>query len=213
MSKTRRTAHRLASALFASSLLLSGCASAPPASVKPGPFEPLGAGEGFLVVQVDTELGIERLQADRAVIARDLQPGEHLWLIRLPAGRYRWSEVRLTAQWHGTKTIRPETFTARDDREFSFDVEAGAVNYPGEIVIRLRDDDAGIVDGLSLRNRNHSAIAVRTLAKTHAPLLAAHPIRYAGESGDEFLQYYTRMRAESPASREASASNEVGGED
>ena len=174
--------------------LLACASSAPPASVTPGPFEPLASDEGFLVVQIDSDLGVERLQAGSGVIARDLQPGRHLWLVRMKVGTYRWSGVRLLAQSQVDNMIRPESVGVLNEKEFEFDVEAGAVNYPGELVIRMNEPESGIVSGVLVRNRNHSAMAIRKLSKSHAPLLAAHPIRYAGSSGDEFLQFYTRER-------------------
>ena len=184
----------LLSAFLLSIGLLACASSAPPASVMPGAFEPLASDEGFLVVQVDNDLAIERLHAGSHVLVRDLQPGQHLWLIRMKAGTYRWSGVRLLAQSQGGSTIRPEAVGVLDEKEFEFDVEAGAVNYPGEIVIRMDAPQYGIESGITIRNRNHSAMAIRKLSKSHTALLAAHSIRYSGSSADEFLQFYTRAR-------------------
>ena len=181
-------------AFFLALGLLACASSAPPPSVKPGPFEPLKSDEGFLVVQIDSDLGIERLDAGTRVVVRDLQPGQHLWMIRMQAGSYHWTGVRLIAQSHGTKVIRPDTVGVLEKKEFEFGVEAGAVNYPGEIVIRMDAPEYGLESGVTFRNRNHSAMAIRKLSKSHAALLAAHPIRYSGSGADGFLQFYTRAR-------------------
>jgi len=174
--------------------LLGACAGAPPAIVVPGAFDPLEPGVGFLVVQIDSDLGVERIQAGGIVMAQDLHAGRHIWLVRMKEGPYRWTDVRLVAAQSRDATIRPEAITVKNEREFVFEVEAGQLNYPGEIVIRMRDPDRGIAAGVTVRNRNHSAMALRKLMKTHSELVAAHPARYAGWSGDEFLQFYTRER-------------------
>lgn len=174
--------------------VLAGCASSPPVAVPPGAFEPLAADEGFFVVGVDTEVAVERIAAGGQVFATELQPGQHLWLVRMKAGSARWTAVDLVPQLQADTTIRPKAGGVLNEREFEFEIEAGAVNYAGDLVIRLRSARYGIGSGFTVRNRNHSAMAIRKLAKTHAELLAAHPIRYAGSSGDEFLEHYTSVR-------------------
>ena len=185
---------RTAVVLFLTAAFVVACASGPPVAITPGAFEPLADHEGFLVVQVDTDVAVEVLRMDDFVVARELQPGQHLWLVRMKEGRHRWTAVRLLPQRPGDDPIRLEAEGVLNEQEFDFDLKAGAVNYPGEIVIRLEAPEYGIGSGVTVRNRNHSAIAVRKLLKSHPALLAAHPIRYAGSSGDEFLQVYTRER-------------------
>lgn len=173
---------------------LSGCAGGPPPAVPPVPGQTLGGDEGFVVIQVDSELAIERLEANGRPIAFGLQPGQHLWLVRMRAGRQCWTAVRFEIQASNERSIRPEAKGVLNEKEFEFTVEAGAINYPGEIIVRMNAPEYGARSGFSVRNRNHSAIAIRKLMKTHADLLEAHPIRYAGSSGDEFLQFYTKER-------------------
>lgn len=182
-------------ALLGLLVLIVACAGGPPLAVKPGPFEPLAEGEGFLVVQVDTDLAIERIAAGSRPIVRDLQPGRHLWLVRMKAGKMRWTALELVAQAGRDRSIELESRGVLNEREFDFDVEAGALNYPGEIVVRMHTPEWGVGAGVSVRNRNHSAMAIRRLSKSHPELVAAHPIRYAGSSGDEFLQFYTQKRS------------------
>lgn len=174
--------------------LFAGCASAPPAAVRPGPFEPLEKGVGFLVIQIDAEVGIARLDLDGWAVVRDLQAGQHLWLVRMKAGNYRWTAARLAPQNVASGMIETKQIDVLDQEEFEFEVEAGQVNYPGEIVVWLADQEDGIWGGVSFRNRNHSAMAIRKLSKSHPELIAAHPLRYAGSRRDEFLQFYTQSR-------------------
>lgn len=203
MRRANRDVHRPTILLLIHAMaLLSACASGPPPAVLPGPFAPLAPDEGFVVVQVETDVAIERLQADARVIGQALPPGEHLWLVRMKAGRHRWTRVKLASQSDGESATRPESKGALNEQEFSFDVEAGAVNYPGAIVVAkpvslpvtMWFPRVAIRTDVAIRNRNHSAMALRALAKSHPELLAAHPIRYAGRSGDRFLQFYTEER-------------------
>ncbi|MEZ4278709.1 MAG: hypothetical protein R3F21_03700 [Myxococcota bacterium] len=175
--------------------LSSACAGGPPLAVKPGPYEPLAKDEGFLVVQVDTDLALERIDAGSRSIVRNLQPGRHLWLVRMKAGKMRWTAVEIVALASKDKSVELESKGVLNEREFEFDVVAGALNYPGEIVVRMYTPEWGAGAGVSIRNRNHSAMAIRRLSKSHPELVAAHPIRYAGSSGDEFLQFYTQKRS------------------
>lgn len=185
--------------------LHAGCAGRPPTPVAPGASSSLAADEGFLVVHVDAELVVEKLDAGLLPIARDLPVGDHLWIIRAKAGRYRWSGIRLLAQDHGSATIRPKREDESALDEFAFDIEAGKINYPGHLLVRLRAPALGIRSGLSIRSRNHAAMAIRRLSKSHPELIESRPIRNAGTSGDRFLDFYSRerdrLRAEPPPRR------------
>ncbi|MBY0401358.1 hypothetical protein K2X89_13750, partial [Myxococcota bacterium] len=123
-----------------------------------------------------------------------LQAGEYLWLVRAKAGRYRWSEIRLAAQTIGSDTMRLEAVSETKEEEFLFEVEAGKINYPGHLVIEPSDSRWGIAAGVDVRNRNHSAMAIRKLLRSHRELLSAHPIHYAGSGIDGFLDFYTHER-------------------
>ncbi|MFO0690130.1 MAG: hypothetical protein U0900_15640 [Myxococcota bacterium] len=214
-------------------LVLSALACAgPPLAVPRGEAPSLSADQGFLVVHIDTELGIERLFADSLEVARDLPAGRHIWVIPVSAGSYRWSGVRFTVHSQHVRTLRPELLRyARtgqiapqflDDRpihqddldrirerrsvrgkgympvagpdEFVFEVRAGAINYPGHLLIALANPESGTVGGISIRNRNHAAMGMRKLARTHPELVGRHPIRFAGLEHDEFLELYSRER-------------------
>ncbi len=192
-------------------LMLAGCAGAPPAAIKPGPFEPLAENEGYLVVQIGNSLAVSEVVAGGLVLARDLQPGEHLWLTRVKAGRYRFSSVRIGAVGPRSPVLRPKPFGVLNEREFDFEVEAGKINYPGHLLVRFYDPKAGAGSGIVVRNRNHSAMAIRELSKSHPELIAAHPLRYAGYSGDGFLEFYTRERDRLRKPGQAKADSAGGG--
>lgn len=195
-------------ALAAFLVAIGGCAGSPPVSVPPGTSDPLAPDEGFLVVQIDTALLLESVTASGVTLANSLPPGEHLWLVRMRAGNYRWDSLRLAAQTLASSSIRPVSVSVLNDQEFSFDVQAGKVNYPGHLLVDVTE--SGIHGGVAVRNRNHSAMAIRKLLRSHADLIAAHDLRYAGRSGDEFLDYYSRERARAKSPDRAAATHGEG---
>ena len=163
--------------------------------------------EGLLVVHVDTNARLERLVAGDVAIAEELAAGRYAWLVRLKAGRYAWTEIAFAAE----PVSRDVRRMCRRDRvarvnplfdlygversEFQFDVEAGAINYAGELLLKAEYHRiCRAAHRIWIRNRNHSAMALRSLLKTHPVHLDALPIRYAGRSGDGFLDFYTRER-------------------
>ena len=72
---------------------------------------------------------------------------------------------------------------------------AGAINYPGELMLHAEYGRCGEVRTVRIRNRNHSAMALRSLSKSHGPILEHFPLRYGGRSGDGFLEFFDRERA------------------
>jgi hypothetical protein len=158
--------------------------------VVPGLPVELAGDEGLLVVQIDTEVALERVSLDRAVVSGALPAGKHIWLVRLTTGRYRWNQVGFGSQAGVAQVYR----FAPDDEDARFDVEGGKINYPGELVIRAHPMARSARGGIHVRNRNHSALAVRKLLRLAPDVLSAFPLRYAGSTGDGFLDYYSRER-------------------
>ena len=177
--------------------------------IVPGDVPPHLEGEdALLVVHVDSDASIASLEAGGKLVAADLKTGRFIWLVRIPAGRYSWTEVGIAPRVPEKPTVRgcPRNRVAgidprRDlvgvrDAEFEFEVEKGKINYPGELILRVQYEPfCNMAQWLTLRNRNHSAMALQALTKTHAAVLDALPIRYAGASGDGFLDYYSRLTA------------------
>ena len=185
-------------------LVLAACASPRPIPVVlPDLPLSLAEDEGLLIVQIDTNSSVARISAGASVISENLPKGRHIWIASLPAGRYAWSEVRI--EFAGLRnSYRPGQFKRLNEHEFEFDVVAGQINYPGELVIRTDPDSfqfdvyrghAGYFWDISIRNRNHSAMAIRSLLKSHARLLDDYAVRYAGSSGDGFLAFYAKEKA------------------
>jgi hypothetical protein len=193
----RRAEHRLCRLVFLIGALAgsAGCVGSVDRheAVLPNTSATLDANEGLLIVQIDTDVPVERVLLTSGAVATALPKGQHLWVIRLPAGRYGWHRVDL-----GDQSGIDSNFFMRDidlirENEFEFEVLSGAINYPGGLIIRTnaryRSSEAVLI-----RNRNHSAMAVRRLIEAYESLLDAYPIRYAGWSGDGFLEFYSQER-------------------
>ncbi len=156
-----------------------------------GPIE-LAPNEALLIVHIDTEVALERLVLNNRSVARSLAEGRHVWMVRVPVGSYSWKRIEIGKQLRYREKYRLES-----DEEMSFEVEAGKINYPGELVVRRSPQSSWRNRILIVRNRNHSAMVVRDLKGSHDALLSSFPLHYAGSSGDGFLEYYMKQRYQS----------------
>jgi hypothetical protein len=171
---------------------LTACAGPVARPVVPGTPVELAHGEGLLIVHVDTQVPIEALALDRATVSERLPRGRHLWLIPLERGRYRWDRISFGSDSGAAHIHRID----RSDEDFAFDVEPGVINYPGELVLRADVSTRSVSGSVRVRNRNHSAMAVRRLRDLDPDVLRTFPLRHAGASGDTFLEVYSRERKE-----------------
>jgi hypothetical protein len=149
-----------------------------------GPIE-LTPGEALLIIHIDTEVALESLVLNSRPIAWSLGKGRHIWMIRVREGRYRWKRIEI-------RNDRPRRlkYQLERDEELGFEVKAGKINYPGELSIRPGSPSRWSGETLIVRNRNHSAMAVRELRGAYDALLRSFPLHYAGASGDGFLEFY-----------------------
>ena len=167
-----------------------------------GPIE-LARNEALLIIHVDTDIALENLVLNNRPVAQSLGKGRHVWMVRVREGSYRWQRIEI-----GSGRRQNLRFQLESNEELSFEVKAGKINYPGELVIRS-DPLSGWGDStLVVRNRNHSAMAVRALRSSYDRILRSRSLHYAGASGDTFLEYYTRERGRLDARSGGSASVE-----
>ena len=182
------------SVITTAAAFLISCASPEPTIVGGGRSVSLEPDEGLLVVQITTDVAVKEVFISGGSVAKDLPPGDHLWLVRLPAGRYSWSRIDLGPGFGWDGRIGPRNSSVGKDAEYEFDVQAGHLNYPGELILRTNRIGRSSGLGIEIRNRNHSAMAVRRLRKRYSLVIEAFPLRYAGMSGDEFLEYFSKTR-------------------
>ena len=180
--------------LFGACLLWScfaGCAFHGMEVVERGMSVDLAENEGILILHVDTDVELKRLSLRSGQIAEDLPKGEHVWIVRARSGEHAWNRVDFGKEFGRRAHVYVEQFDGLSDEEFIFEIKAGSINYPGALIVRSETTPQPSV---WIRNRNHSAMAVRALLTQHPELLQSLPLRYAGSSGDEFLEFYTKER-------------------
>ena len=192
---------------FALWLFLAGCATTLEV-VEPGVPAQLGEGEAFLIIHIDTDVQLKNVSLESGTIASQLPAGDHLWIIRTRARRSGWKRINLEKEGSYRRHFAVGQMDVFNEDEFEFEIKAGAINYPGSLIVRTKNTfPAWPVYAISFRNRNHSAMAIRALLETHRSLLESLPIRYAGPRGDGFLDFYTRerdrLRSEAEARGEA----------
>lgn len=197
--------------VLATLLALAGCGGKQVAVQPPGLVPELGEGEGLLVIHVETEVPTTYLMLSGYRIDANLPVGRHLWVLRIPEGRYRWTEIGLKDSVRDHIDLREiyrllrrnDDFVADD--EFAIDVRAGSINYGGELLVTSSWKWRSAGWGYWVRHRNHSAMALRRMSDRYGDLIDAFPLRYAGSDRDRFLDYYTETRARLAAGSEGGA--------
>lgn len=157
------------------------------APVKPGQVPTLKPGEGFVLVAVDTNIDLHqvRLNRDGKVwgdgTMSGLVSGQNYRLYVAPVGRYEWRELSLV---YGLR------YQLSSDKEFEFDVDAGSIAYPGDLVFRptsyWRAD---------IRRSNRGLAAINWLQRNHPAIYGQYALNYSGHYPDPFPAFYKGIAA------------------
>lgn len=165
--------------LLVAMLFFTGAAQAALREVDPGDVPTLAPGQGFLLVAVDTDFGLQSLRIQRkgslsAEVINAIKPGLTLQLYVATEGEYYFDHAGL--------------YRLYDDPEFHFEVKPGIVNYPGDLIFRT----AGILHAYRWLS-NRGLRAMDWLETTH-PALHATRFEYAGIYPDPFPDFYRAER-------------------
>jgi len=153
--------------------------------VKPGEIPVLKPGEGLVLAAVDTSIGLDAVRLNRdgkswgnGVMSR-LRAGQNYRLYVAAAGRYQWRELQ---PFNGFR------YLLKDDKELDFQVDAGSITYPGDLLFRpvslWRAD---------IRRSNRSLAAIDWLQRNHPALYSRFDFRYSGHYADPFPAFYRQM--------------------
>ncbi len=168
--------------LFAAPAALAGLKR-----IEPGDSVSLDADQGLIVVAVDTEDALHsvRLVKDGKLLGsgvlRELPKGRSYALYRAEAGLYQWKEIQRIAYWR---------FKLDEDPELKFEVKAGQLNYPGDLLF----DGHGLFHADWLVS-NRSLRALDWLQRDFPELLARYEFAYTGHYPDPFPAYYKAYAA------------------
>ena len=185
---TAATARALCVLLAGLAMSFAACAKV--REIPPGEVPRLGPGEGLVAIVVDTRTPLREVHfrddvADAVVVQsatiRGLPAGATARLYALPAGEYRW---------HRLTTLYGLRYLLHDRPENRFRVEAGVLNYPGDLIVR---DVMSDLPRVQLSNRGLQAID--WLDETHPGLGERFPLRYAGRYPDPFPAFYRAQQA------------------
>jgi hypothetical protein len=169
----------LSKRLFSLALALAPglAAAAGQRPVAPGDAGELAPGEAWLVVAVDSDAPLASARLRRGDEFTDLgalAAGRHYALFVAEAGRYAWRDV--APQAGATQPLDLENFT--------FDLDAGELNYAGDLV--YRSGVAG-AEGVVLANR--ATGAMDWMSRAFPRIKKKHVFRYAGNVPDAFPAY------------------------
>lgn len=183
--------------VFATTLLVAllnaGCFSTYFVPIEPATPVELEPREALLVMQIDSDLPIRELSFSNLDIRTPIEAGEHFWIARVRPGAQSWKSVYIDGNsgYKGRYRIVRSKFHRRGELDFT--IEPGAINYAGKLIIRK--SSVGYRRAwITLRIRNHAAMALRSLEKSHGDLLDMYPLRSAGTSGDGFIEFYAAER-------------------
>lgn len=164
--------------------------------VKPGQLPRLGPGEGFVLVAVDTNVDLYKVRLNRDGkmwgdgTMSDLKRGQNYRLYVAPAGRYEWREISL---FQGFR------YRLGTDKEFEFDVSAGDITYPGDLVFSPTS-----LWRADFRRANRGLAAISWLQRNHPAVYAQFAFNYAGHYPDPFPAFYKSVAASAPPPPEPS---------
>ena len=164
---------------------------------------PLEDGEGYLVVGIDmynifwTGFSIDgdgKLGNAHQFTTKELQRKLIYEIIKLPAGQYHWSRIRL----------KNYSWFSFSKKAFPMIVEAGRINYGGDFHGRAAGGE-----GAHFKILNRATAAIEYLENCCAGLLRQYTLQSGVSAEDPFLEYYSSLdhnHDHDPATKEQSES-------
>ncbi len=157
--------------------------------VAPGEMPKLDADEGLLLIAVDSNIDLQSLRISREGMnldvrnMRDLNKGRNSQLYVVPAGRYRWSRLNTDINY----------YRLGDDAEYAFEVKAGVINYPGDLIYRRYGWFSS-----KTQISNRGLAAMDWLDKEHPSLFRVQRFEFTGHYPDPFPAMYREAIAKAP---------------
>jgi len=182
---------RLGLALAFALAFASGCTSL--ALVDPSKPIELASDEGLVIVHTVSTLQIDRLEMDGVPVLTNVARGISFRIFKAKAGEHRFSRVVLVIPPRGRMRggalhLAFDRYDTNPDYG-SFRVEAGKLNYPGQIHLDATERVWGFqVAAVGIHNR--SAVAWMHVKKKYPQLLEDYPIVYTGPVRDVFLDRF-----------------------
>jgi hypothetical protein len=165
-----------------------GCANVQPIAAD-GPLA-LKSNQGILAIHVDSDFPIRRLRFNTGItVARDLSRGEYVALVVVPAGSYRWTTIEVPMR----NSDAYYRFRMRRDSDWRFKVEAGRINYPGQVIVKGSERTLLRSNSLYAWTKNRPALALERIRATYPSLLTQYPLANGRSERDDFLALYQKL--------------------
>lgn len=169
------------------SVFCVGTANARVKLIEPGEVPRLDADEGLLALVIDTNSYLREVRFRKdgrlfdAATMKRMEPGATPRLYVVPAGTYEWSRVTtVLGQWYDFK----------DTPETKFKVQAGVVNYPGDMLMR-----GAYTNASTFQFTNRSLQVLDWLEYAHPKIFAQYRFNYVGLYLDPFPAMYLDAKA------------------
>lgn len=170
-------------------LLAVADAAAAMRRIDPGEAPRLKPDEGLVVLAVDANAQISSIRVDHAgggnaEVLNYLGQGRTLGLYAAAAGEYEWARINVTG-WN----VRTR-FDLKGEN-YRFEVIAGQISYPGELVMRPLGWTSA-----RIHVANHGLPAIDWLERNHPGPYRQYRFAYAGHYPDPFPEFYRAARAD-----------------
>lgn len=154
-----------------------------PAAIAKDDYDKLDPDEGLLLVAVENGIGAESVRVSgeglfNTDVAGRLDSGRNVRLMRFPAGKYRWAKVSLGTGAH---------FNLDRTAAYEFTVEAGVINYPGELVMQPVSWRSA-----TFGRYNKASLAMMLLDKAHPGVRTRYRWRNDVASPDPFPEFFAQ---------------------
>ncbi len=152
-----------------------------------GEITSLTEDEAILVLVLDTKGTVNDLELKRrgsmftAYSASFPISGRRVYFLKVKPGTYYWKRAKagLGSNW----------FFSFDKEEYDFEVVAGTINYPGDFIFHLQDNNTRA----RVRLLNRTSQVVKKLLEENASLYRDIGLRYHGDYPDDFSDFYSGL--------------------
>lgn len=149
--------------------------------LEPGIIPSIPTGKGLFMAVMDAPMPLSGVRitgeskSAQSFVWSDLKGGKNYALFIVPAGEYKWSTVKPWA-YVGTN----HRYILNGDHVFSFKIEEGKINYPGDFVFRPYDF------GYSTRVTNRGLHVMDWLITNYPGIIDRYQFSYTGHYPDPF---------------------------
>lgn len=169
--------------VFTLIFLLSSC-TAKLQSLKTDKDVHLDDGEGYLLMEINTEISLSRLYVSGptrfSLSYRDLRKGSNYVLINLPAGEYEFIRAEMKDYYINISD---------DNLDWTFEIKPDAISYVGALQIEKIWDKKFYLELV-----NKSSMAQEFLESKFQNILNSKQVVYQGPGEDDFFEDIQKLR-------------------